>query len=69
MTVEDPGIVPNSSLVAHNLVRYYGKLRVVNDVTIEVGQGEVVGLLGPNGGRLPGYAQPHAGRDLASIHA
>jgi lipopolysaccharide export system ATP-binding protein len=30
-------------------VRYYGKWRVVNDVTIDVRRGEVVGLLGPNG--------------------
>lgn len=36
-------------LEAKNLVRDFGKLRVVNDVTISVRQGEVVGLLGPNG--------------------
>ncbi|MBN1163919.1 MAG: LPS export ABC transporter ATP-binding protein [Candidatus Krumholzibacteriota bacterium] len=31
------------------LVKIYGKRRVVNDVTIDVKRGEVVGLLGPNG--------------------
>jgi lipopolysaccharide export system ATP-binding protein len=36
-------------LVAEHLERYYGKWRVVSDVTIHVERGEVVGLLGPNG--------------------
>jgi len=36
-------------LVAEGLVRYYGKWRVVSDVTMNVSRGEVVGLLGPNG--------------------
>jgi lipopolysaccharide export system ATP-binding protein len=36
-------------LRAEGLVRYYGKWRVVNDVSIGVKRGEVVGLLGPNG--------------------
>jgi lipopolysaccharide export system ATP-binding protein len=40
---------PNDGLVAQNLVRYYGKWRVVNDATVQVKRGEVVGLLGPNG--------------------
>jgi lipopolysaccharide export system ATP-binding protein len=40
---------PNDGLVAENLVRYYGKWRVVNDATVQVKRGEVVGLLGPNG--------------------
>jgi lipopolysaccharide export system ATP-binding protein len=39
----------SQGLVAEELERYYGKWRVVSDVTIHVGRGEVVGLLGPNG--------------------
>lgn len=36
-------------LHSHNLVKRYGKRAVVNDVSVEVRQGEIVGLLGPNG--------------------
>ncbi|HBZ33725.1 MAG TPA: LPS export ABC transporter ATP-binding protein, partial [Bacteroidales bacterium] len=32
-----------------HLVKRYGKRTVVNDVSIELHQGEIVGLLGPNG--------------------
>ena len=43
---EDPG---GGGLLATGLVRFYGKWRVVSDVSIQVRRGEVVGLLGPNG--------------------
>ena len=36
-------------LTANNLKKKYGKRYVVNDVSINLQQGEVVGLLGPNG--------------------
>jgi len=36
-------------LRADNLVKKYKSRTVVNDVSIEVNQGEIVGLLGPNG--------------------
>jgi len=36
-------------LCATDLVKYYGKWRVVSGVSLDVRGGEVVGLLGPNG--------------------
>jgi lipopolysaccharide export system ATP-binding protein len=38
-----------TSLAAHNLQKTYGRRRVVDNVSLEVSQGEVVGLLGANG--------------------
>ena len=38
-----------STLSTHNLKKRYKKRTVVQDVSVEVGSGEVVGLLGPNG--------------------
>lgn len=37
------------SLSAHSLQKTYGRRRVVDDVSLSVAQGEVVGLLGANG--------------------
>lgn len=39
----------NQVLRTEHLVKIYGKRTVVNDVSINVHQGEIVGLLGPNG--------------------
>lgn len=39
----------NIVLRTEHLVKKYGKRTVVNDVSIELHQGEIVGLLGPNG--------------------
>lgn len=53
------------------LVKVYGKRRVVNEVSIEVGPGEIVGLLGPNGAgktttfyMIVGMIRPNEGRIL-----
>lgn len=50
--VESDIVVPEEKklvLRTENLVKRYGKRTVVNNVSIEVTQGEIVGLLGPNG--------------------
>ena len=36
-------------LHTQGISKSYGKVKVVNNVSIEVSQGEIVGLLGPNG--------------------
>lgn len=44
----DEASVP-SRIETHELVRDFGKRRVVNKVNININAGEIVGLLGPNG--------------------
>jgi lipopolysaccharide export system ATP-binding protein len=44
----DDSVAP-SKIETRELVREYGKRRVVNGVNINVSAGEIVGLLGPNG--------------------
>jgi lipopolysaccharide export system ATP-binding protein len=69
-TIAGNGHAPEGEgLAAENLVRYYGKWRVVNGVSIEVRRGEVVGLLGPNGAgkttcfyMIVGLLRPNEGR-------
>jgi lipopolysaccharide export system ATP-binding protein len=58
-----------SVLRSENLVKIYGKRRVVNNVSLQVRQGEIVGLLGPNGAgkttsfyMLTGLIAPNSGR-------
>ncbi len=56
------------TLRTERLIKSYGKRRVVNDVSIELKQGEIVGLLGPNGAgktttfnMIVGLVRPNAG--------
>jgi len=55
-------------LRADKLVKYYGRRQVVNEVSLQVAQGEIVGLLGPNGAgkttsfyMIVGFIKPSAG--------
>ena len=56
-------------LSTEHLVKKYGQRTVVNDVNIEVEQGEIVGLLGPNGAgktttfyMVVGLIKPYSGK-------
>jgi lipopolysaccharide export system ATP-binding protein len=58
-------------LRAEHLTKAYGGRRVVNDVSVEVHAGEVVGLLGPNGAgktttfyMMVGLVRPESGKVL-----
>jgi lipopolysaccharide export system ATP-binding protein len=58
-----------SKLFAKDLVKVYGKRKVVNRVNLDVKQGEIVGLLGPNGAgkttsfyMITGLIQPDYGK-------
>ena len=62
-------------LRTEGLVKRYGKRTVVNDVSINVRQGEIVGLLGPNGAgkttsfyMTTGLVMPNAGRIFLNDH-
>ncbi len=56
-------------LKAEHLVKKYSKRKVVDNITVEVNQGEIVGLLGPNGAgktttfyMIVGLIKPNAGK-------
>ena len=56
------------SLALRHLVKSYGNRCVVDDVSLDVGQGEIVGLLGANGAgktttfyMAVGLERPHRG--------
>jgi lipopolysaccharide export system ATP-binding protein len=72
-TAATPGLPPEtpsaSALGAFHLEKTYGKRRVVDDVSLHVEKGEVVGLLGANGAgktttfyMLVGLEQPNGGK-------
>jgi lipopolysaccharide export system ATP-binding protein len=58
-----------TKLITQHLYKYYGRRKVVDDVSIEVRQGEIVGLLGPNGAgktttfyMVVGFIKPNSGQ-------
>jgi len=59
----------NSLLHTKDIVKVYGKRHVVDQVSLEVQQGEIVGLLGPNGAgkttsfyMITGLIKPNSGK-------
>lgn len=73
VTGEEDSIETNSThlekvLEIKGLTKYFGRLCAVNNMTLEVGKGQVFGMLGPNGsgktttlGMLMGVVNPTAG--------
>lgn len=66
-----PAVIGGSKLEAAGLTKIYRGRKVVNDVALQLQQGEIVGLLGPNGAgktttfyMIVGLIQPLAGRIL-----
>jgi len=56
-------------ITTENIVKFYKNRKVVDEVSLDVGQGEVVGLLGPNGAgkttsfyMIVGLVQPNKGK-------
>src|ERR1700752_2146735 len=45
----NPQAVPQVAISAEHLVRRFGKVTAVNDVSFRVEKGEIFGFLGPNG--------------------
>ena len=60
---------------AENLIKRYGKRTVVDEISIDVNRGEIVGLLGPNGAgktttfyMIVGLVKPNGGSVLLNGH-
>jgi len=69
----EPKSEDRAVLSTRGLVKSYRKRRVVNEISIEVNQGEIVGLLGPNGAgktttfyMITGLIRPEAGKVFLS---
>jgi lipopolysaccharide export system ATP-binding protein len=66
---QKPALIGGSTLEAKGLTKSYRRRAVVNNVDLELQQGEIVGLLGPNGAgkttsfyMIVGLIEPQAGR-------
>ncbi len=66
---------PGTRLEAHGLVKRYGGHRVVDEVSLALAAGEIVGLLGPNGAgktttfhMITGFIRPEGGRITLGEH-
>ena len=62
-------IIDYKKLSVDKLSKFYGKRKVVNNISLEVARGEVVGLLGPNGAgktttfyMITGMIRPQSGK-------
>lgn len=62
-------------LEARNLIKHFGAVRAVNDISLQVKKGEVLGFLGPNGAgksttmkMLTGFLEPSSGSAHVAGH-
>ena len=62
-------IIDYKKLSVDKLSKFYGKRKVVNNISLEVARGEIVGLLGPNGAgktttfyMITGMIRPQSGK-------
>ena len=67
--------VVSPMIAIHNLVKRYGSFTAVDDVTLDVAEGEIHGFLGPNGAgktttirMIAGLLKPSAGRIEVNGH-
>jgi lipopolysaccharide export system ATP-binding protein len=74
--IEQPVLADGSRLRTQGLVKIYKRRRVVDDVDLELRQGEIVGLLGPNGAgktttfyMIVGLVAPDSGEVFIDDHA
>lgn len=74
--MRDRGISMTPAIVLHGITKLYGRLKAVDDFSLEVGQGTIFGLLGPNGAGkttliniLTTLIRPTAGEALVEGHS
>ena len=67
-SLDAAGPAPANKLAADGLVKRYGGRRVVDNVSVDLARGEIVGLLGPNGAgktttfhMITGFIRPEQG--------